>query len=494
MNFIDATIAAFSPKAAYDRAAYRLALQKVRAYDAAMVGRRTDGWRATGASANAEIAGAAALVRNRARDLVRNNPHGRAAIRKLSAKIVGTGIQPRFLGVSDQQKQKIQSDWDAFTDNCDPTGKMDFYGLQKLAVSTIIESGEVLNHYLPQKSSSKLRIPLQMQLLEPDFIDSSRNESEKNDVIVSQGLEIDKQGILKAFYLHGNHPGEMWGGFGSPESKRVSVDDVDQAFEVLRPGQVRGISWFAPVALKMRDMATYDEAELMRKNIAACFSVFVHRAPGSNRSTLVENPTTKQGGRPIEEVSPGLISYLDGFDQVTFADPKPSEGFSDYMTFQLQAISAGIGLTYAAMTGDLSSANYSSLRAGMVDFWELLDDWQYNMVIPQICRPAWKRFAAVRTALGRPLPTGLKVLWSVPKRTWVDPKKDADAEMELIRNGLKSLRQSISERGDDPEQVLADIAETNKQIDRLGLVLDSDPRKGKAGQAATTSITDLSNA
>ena len=43
------------------------------AYDAAKVGRRTDGWVANGGSANVEIAPALSRVRNRCRDVVRNN-------------------------------------------------------------------------------------------------------------------------------------------------------------------------------------------------------------------------------------------------------------------------------------------------------------------------------------------------------------------------------------------------------------------------------------
>jgi capsid protein len=34
-------------------------------------------------------------------------------------------------------------------------------------------------------------------------------------------------------------------------------------FERLRPGQVRGVPWFASVILKLRDLDDYDDAELI---------------------------------------------------------------------------------------------------------------------------------------------------------------------------------------------------------------------------------------
>jgi hypothetical protein len=40
------------------------------------------------------------------------------------------------------------------------------------------------------------------------------------------------------------------------------------------------------------------------------------------------------------------------------------------------------------MTGDVSQANYSSLRAAMLGSWALLDDWQQNVFIPHLVRPA----------------------------------------------------------------------------------------------------------
>ena len=79
MNWLDRAIGAVSPGAGLRRERRRQALQLMqRAYEGAKVGRRTDGWVTAGSGANSEIAPALSRLRERSRDLVRNNlisPH-----------------------------------------------------------------------------------------------------------------------------------------------------------------------------------------------------------------------------------------------------------------------------------------------------------------------------------------------------------------------------------------------------------------------------------
>ena len=59
--------------------------------------------------------------------------------------------------------------------------------------------------------------------------------------------------------------------------------------------------------------------------------------------------------------------------------------------------------------------------------------------------------------------------WLPPKWDWVDPLKDARAEIEQIDAGLKSRTQALAERGYDAEQVDAEIAADKAREKSLGL-------------------------
>jgi hypothetical protein len=118
-----------------------------------------------------------------------------------------------------------------------------------------------------------LPVPFQLQVLEPDHLDNGKTEDMADGGYILQGIEFDALGRRRAYWLFPVHPGETRG--RSLASRPVPARQVLHLFERLRPGQVRGVPWFAPVILKLRDLDDYDDAELMRKKIEACFAAFV---------------------------------------------------------------------------------------------------------------------------------------------------------------------------------------------------------------------------
>ncbi len=481
MNLLERGIEALSPGWAAKRAYYRSMLTAARAYDAAKTRRRTDGWITSGSSANAEIATAAARVRERARDLVRNNPWAAAAVRKLPTKVVGTGIMPRLRARPDEvdRKDKARAEWEAFVEASDPERRLDFYGQQNLIARTWFEAGEALVRFLPRPASFGLRVPLQLQVLEPDFLDASQDRVLDGGGQIVQGVEYDAQGRRAAYWLFAQHPGDALRSFAkrTGNSLRVPASEVLHIFEPHRPGQARGVSLFAAVALRMRDVDDYDDAEIMRKKIAACFAGFVKRTVEVGKP-LATSARLDDSGRRVESIAPGLVQYQQPGEDVTFPNPPAAEGYLDFMKLQLHAISVALGMTYEQMTGDLSQVNYSSIRAGMIDFWDLVDQWQWLVLIPQLCQPVWNRVAALLAATGkRDLQQEFQAVWTPPRRRWVDPLKEVAALKDAIRAGLTTLPAAIAEQGEDPDEVLAEIAATAEKLDALALVLDSDPRK-----------------
>lgn len=493
MGFLDRTIEAISPRWAAERAYFRAQLDLARAYDAAKTGRRTGGWVAGDGSANSEVGAAASMIRRRSRDLVRNNPWASNAIRKLAAKAIGTGIIPRLVAdrAEVERKRAMAAAWDAFVENVDPEGRLDFYGLQLQAARCYFESGEVLLRFLPRPASWRLPVPLQMQVLEPDYLDATKNQRLPNGGAIIQGVEYDRWGRRVAYWLYREHPGESLIPYRSGfVSDRVPASEIIHVFEPLRPGQARGVSCFAPVTLRLRDADEYEDAELVRKKIAACFTAFVKRAQGPG-SPLDKSATTGTDGRRVETMSPGRVQYLQPGDEVNFGTPPADDSYVEYMTFQLRAIAAGTGTTYEQLTGDLSRTNYSSARVGLIDFWDYLDQQQWLVLVPQLCRPVWQRFGQVLAVMGqRDLGQPFKAKWTPPARRWVDPVKEVAAEEKAIRLGLKPLRQAIAERGEDPDEVLRELAQTNADLDTLELVLDSDPRR----TPASTALQDIAAA
>lgn len=78
--------------------------------------------------------------------------------------------------------------------------------------------------------------------------------------------------------------------------------------------------------------------------------------------------------------------------------------------------------------------------------------------------------------------------WLPPKWDWVDPLKDARAEIEQIDAGLKSRTQALAERGYDAEQVDAEIAADKAREKSLGLSFGSTPVGGMAPASDASSM------
>jgi len=479
---MDSLAGYFSPEAGFRRARARAATTFLkRSYEGAKTGRRYGGWVTSGTDANGEITSASSRLRDRARDLVRNNPYASKSIMALSANLVGTGIIPRARTGEESLSEEVDSLWNSFAQECDADGVTDFYGIQTLVVRTMVESGECLVLFRRTSSGDGLTAPLQLQVLEPDHLDSGQDKNLPGGGFIQQGIEFDNSGKRVAYWLFPKHPGNAMA-LGSSKSLRIPAKDVLHIFDRLRPGQSRGVTWFAPAIIKLRDLDEYDEAELVRKKIEACFVAFVLN--GDDGDTLGE-ATKESNERRIESFEPGMVEYLPAGKDVRFGQPSSSAGYSEYMRVQLHAIASAVGLTYELLTGDLSQVNYSSIRAGLIEFRRRIKSLQAQVLIPGLCRPVWKRFIETAQAAGK-LPTNgeIRAEWTPPRFEAVDPMKDIQAEILSVRAGMMTLKEAIARQGYDPSQTLSEISETFKELDQLGITLDTDARKStRTGQS-----------
>ena len=301
MNALDKVIGYFSPERAYRRARFRAATETF-AYDGAKSGRRTDGWVAAGGDANTEVGASLISLRNRSRDLLRNNPYASKAIAELVGNTVGTGIVPQAKTGTPELDKIIDGEWLYFAENCDPGGQLDFYGMQALIVRTTAESGDGIVRFRPRLPQDNFRVPLQLQVLEGDFLDISRTMGIATGHIV-QGVQFNLFGQREYYWLYNYHPGGVYmlNPRGGILSQPVPAAQVMHTYCILRPGQVRGVPWLAPVMLAMRDLDDYRDAERMRKKTEACLAGIVTRPEGSGglpsaRSPPTRKPATRSSG------------------------------------------------------------------------------------------------------------------------------------------------------------------------------------------------------
>jgi lambda family phage portal protein len=442
-------------------------------FDAGQHHRRLRGFRATRAHVNALIAASGPDITARARWLVRNNGYAVNAVESWAANTVGDGIKPISKIADAARKEELQRLWLAWTDEADAEGLTDFYGLQRRAAREVFLAGEVFFRFRPRRAGDGLSVPLQLQMLPSEMLPLEQTGIAANGNVLRQGIEFDRIGRRVAYQFLRRHPGDSTDPGLAGEIVRVPASEVIHVIDPVEGGQLRGVSKLAPAIVKLFLLDQYDDAELDRKKVAAMYAMFV-------TSPAPENPLAPDDEDASEgvEISPGQIVRLDPGEDVTVGQPADSGG--TYEPFQyrtLLQISAALGIPYPYLANDMVKGNFSNSRLALIEFRRRVSAWQHSVMVWQLCRPVYARWMDAAVLSGSLTLPGyeanrsqvLAADWLPTKWDWVDPLKDANAEIAQIEAGLKSRTQAIAERGYDAEQVDRDIAAERARERVLGL-------------------------
>lgn len=480
-NWFDRALLTVAPRLHLRRVRARAAAELVvRHYEAAAVGRRTQGWNRSSGDANAIHSGATlGRIRDVARDLVRNNGLMASALRTIANHTVGWGIVAKPQPAND----RIAALWRAWAETtaCDADGRDDLYGLQKLVIRGVAEGGEMLVRRRWRRPEDGLPIPLQLQVLEPDFLDTSKTQVLPGGNRIIQGVEFDALGRRAAYWLFSEHPGSSLTASTSSifsPSRRVPASEILHVYSRDRAGQVRAASWFAPLILTAKDLDEYGDAQLMKQKIAACLAVITSDVDGSAAPLGTADDTNSPG---IDSLEPGAILNLPPGRNVDVVQPPSVGEYGQFVSVEHRKLSKGLGLAYEDFTGDYSNVNFSSARMARLEHYDNVYDWRWRLLIPQFCTPVWQWAMEAAAIMGAGESAGVR--WTAPPIPMIEPDKEGLAAMRNARAGLQTVPEMIRERGHDPDEFLAEVAEFNKKLDDLGIVLDSDPRKmTQAGQ------------
>jgi lambda family phage portal protein len=434
-----------------------------RALEAAGGGRRWAGVK-TIANWNSTIQASAIQTRQRTRWASMNNPWLTKAIGSLVANLVGTGIKPQSTHADEAVRAELHRRWNLWTDFADAGGITDFYGLTAIVARALVVDGECFVRFLAAGPRG-----FNLQVIAADQVDASINRELGGGNRIVAGIEFDAAGARVAYHILPNTPGEAFPVSLTPV--RVPAPDICHIFEPIAPGQVRGISWAASVLLRLHEIDQIEDAGLVRQKVAAMFAGFITDQNGDAGGFAADG--TQKGSVLDGGLEPGALKVLPNGADIKFSEPAQVGDMIDFLRLQLRAVAAGLGVMYEQLTGDLSGVNYSSIRAGLIEFRRRIEAVQYSVLVFQFCRPIWQRFILTEILTGRlagKVEDFAPVNWVCPGFAWVDPLKDAEAEGTAIAAGLMSRRQAVAARGYDVEALDAEIAADNARAAKLGLV------------------------
>lgn len=436
------------------RSLFRPLHNEKRSFSAAASSRLTADWIVAPLSADAAIDGNLSILRNRVRDLERNNEWARGFLRTAENNVIGsTGItlQMRVKDASSKKLDEIANDKieTAFyqagrVKKLTVCKRHSWISLTKLMVRRLLADGEVLVRFVPRREGLKL------QILEADMLDE-QSWTEPNGNMVRMGVELDADRAPVAYHLLGTHPGEVASiNTGRRQRVRVPADQICHLFFIERPDQNRGVPSLVASMKGLKMLDGYAEAELVAARTGAAKMGFFEKSTPDGWTGEIDD-----SGNLSMDASPGTIEELPaGVTFKEWSNDHPNSGYGDFVKSRLRGVATSLGISYNTLASDLENVNYSSIRAGLLEEREVWKAIQ-GYLIENFCEPFFEKWLEIELLSGR-LGLPFEKMWkfNVPeflgrRWPWVDPKKDMEANILGIRSGQTSLRKVIAEAGGD---------------------------------------------
>ena len=439
-----------------------------RMYEGAVYNRLTADWVTSGSSVDSEIWSSLRTLRNRARQLARDNDYAAQALRAIQANVIGKGIpfqsqvkKQRGNALDQKINDQIELAWGRWcrAQHCHTAGKLSFCDIERLLIRSVAESGEVLIRLVKQPFGGST-VPLALEVLEADWLDdrmSGRTGQNGNEI--RMGVEVDQWSRPVAYWFLPKHPGDylvtgtQQAQMGNPV--RVPAEEVIHLFCSQRPGQTRGITWFASSIKRMHHMAGYEEAEVVRARASSALMGFITSPEGELTGDDVMD------GERVSSFEPGVFKYLQPGETVTVPSLDAPDGqFEPFLRAMLRGMSAGLGIAYHNLSQDHSQSNYSSSRLALLeerDNWRVLQNWMIENFHQRVFE-TWLELAVLSGTVQLPLyetdpDRYRRVRWMPRGWSWVDPQKEITALREAEMAGYVTKAEIIAESGGDIEEV-----------------------------------------
>lgn len=467
MNYLDKIINYVSPKSAYERMVYRKELE--RNYTAARTDRYGK-WHPRNQPAELTDAPYRNLIKARARDLERNNGIVQGAVGIILRNVVGLGIKPQAVCVSNNGTElwkindRIEELWAEWInkENCDASRNLNFYQMQEMFLRRKIVDGDslVIMGYSPNKNSD---FPLLLQLIESDLLAEDLIQHEGR--YVYGGVEVDDYMAAVAYHLRFD-PRNIG------QVTRTEASRVIHGFLKLRAPQTRGISALAGIMENVRDCGEFIESELKAARMASALTgVVSSEHPGNTIGRQMTSPT----GQKITEIEIGTMLSLAPGEKAEFVTPgRPNGAAAPFVSAILRFVGMGLGLSYEALSRDLSQVNYSSAREGRLQDIKTYEMMQQDL-IDNFCQPIYRQWLDSMVLNGKINIPGYwtnkkkfqKCKWVKPGWKWVDPLKEAKGIETQLALNMVTLQDACGQMGYDWQEIVEQRAREEAYIQEV---------------------------
>lgn len=494
-------------------------------YDAASyVNEDVAGWMPGLLSADTTITPYRDRIVSRVRDLVRNDGWASGMVTRLCDSVVGANLRPIFRpdyralramtgnkafdAVWAHEFGKVADSYYRMWANdpgkwCDIERGQTLPQLYHLGFRHKCIDGDALavDRYEPARvKPGKARYGTAVQLVDPDRLSNPQNVFDQR--YMRGGVQIDDYGAAVGYHIREAHQNDWYNAALSVRWKYMPREDdfgrplVVHNFRHQQAGQHRGgAGILTPILDRMKMLAKYDRVELQAALINSIFGAFIESPydPNMVQDAMGTSVDVNSAiGGQYEQVmgaGGGLGAYQDmrkdfheqrrmllggariptlfpGEKIGTVAAEHPSGNFQAFESAFLRNFSAATGQAPQQVSQNYSDANYSSMRAALIDAWKSFDRERAEYTVG-FCHPITSAWMEESFDLDDyPFPSGAIpdfidaryqyswARWIGPAKGWVDPVAEKQGAWLGLKMGVGSLEDLAAEQGLDLEEVL----------------------------------------
>ncbi len=464
-------------------------------------------WRPPLRSADADSLGDARTLRARARDLYRNHPYARMAVRASSIGVIGKKLRyscrpdHRFLGLDFEEAvrwgQEFERVWEVYAHGPgffgDAGRRMTFTQYMRLAHRSRFVDGEA---FATLEWAGNRRWKTCAQLIDVDRLSTPPGRSDS--AFMRAGVELNDLSEPIAYHVRNGHPVDI--AVIGIESQRFSrVDRETQwgrpialhSYECDRPGQTRGISAFAPVIVDMKMGREFTETSLQQAILQASYAAVlvsqqnyrealevIAGMPADQAKTVadlalenLESAMTYHENAQIKFNGSSVPILWPGEDLKLLTPGNNATSLGDFQAHATRSFAAGLGVDPISVSQDFSNVNYSSAKMSAASSWRgyeiMREDLIGDLAMPHVA--AFLEEVVFSGAM--PLPKGIKshefydARDALIKGTFLtqgspnlDPMKEAQALNMEMTMGTATLQDAVAEKGGDYLDTLDQMA------------------------------------
>ncbi|MCG8407773.1 MAG: phage portal protein [Phycisphaerales bacterium] len=424
---------------------------------------------------NATISSDLAKVRARCNHEFMNNAVLKGMLKTYRDDFVGPD-GPKLTvrgGPNSKWNETLEQIWREWWAKPDLNGVHSGADLLGLAINTTATAGDYLWQIVTDRDA---RTPIKTRILSHHPRRLATPFDRISDENVFMGIRLTPTGRPLGYYLQKAEKPNQLTNF-STQFQFVPAKDMIHGFEVLEPGQFRGLPWFHWALPSTADARDFEQQVMDAARSAASLSVYFFTRNAEAEFQQVEE---------ITDIERGTQSFLPpGYEPGQVNPQQPSNTFSEFMDHQARKMGRPKCIPLSTVNLDHRGLSWSSARLERDVFHQGIRVERGGQNRGSLSRLL--NIIATESILAgelEPLPLGMRILerWTWSEFASVNPREDATAGKTRKEAGQTTLERECARQGLDWMEVLEQLAREKEKMEELGLVPSESkppPKNGK---------------